>query len=154
VSWQCAQPGTFRESKTTDLEPTARGASISIVNTTELLMTQQTPEDAEEGNRSPRLVKIIGTAMLDNLREQFKSSKVVVARNPDTGRFISQMLSLKRQQTMVRDEFTWTWVKTDGVDHAHFSMCYLLTACLLRGTAGAWTTGAGISLVSSFRMKG
>ncbi len=154
VSVHDTQPETFLVSKITDRDPHAWGAIFTTSKTTELFMTQQKSEDAEEGKLNLRLVKINRTAMLDKLLEQFKSSKVVVARNPDTGRFISQMLSLKRQQTMVRDEFTWTWVKTDGVDHAHFSMCYLLTACLLRGTAGSWTAGAGISLVSSFRMKG
>ena len=153
VSVHDTQPETFLVSKITDRDPNAWGAIFTASKTTELFTTQQKSQDVEEGKLNLRLVKVNRTAMLDKLLEQFKGSKVVVARNPDTGRFISQMLSLKRQQTMVRDEFTWSWVKTDHNDHAHFSMCYLLTACLLRGTAGAWTTGAGVSLVSSFRLK-
>lgn len=153
VSVHDTQPETFLVSKITDRDPNAWGAIFTTSKTTELFTTQQKSQDVEEGKLNLRLVKINRTAMLDKLLEQFKGSKVVVARNPDTGRFISQMLSLKRQQTMIRDEFTWAWIKTDHNDHAHFSMCYLLTACLLRGTAGAWTTGAGVSLVSSFRMK-
>lgn len=153
VSVHDTQPETFLVSKITDRDPNAWGAIFTTSKTTELFTTQQKSQDVEEGKLNLRLVKINRTAMLDKLLEQFKGSKVVVARNPDTGRFISQMLSLKRQQTMVRDEFTWSWVKTDHNDHAHFSMCYLLTACLLRGTAGSWTAGAGVSLVSSFRMK-
>ena len=154
VSVHDTQPETFLVSKITDRDPNAWGAIFTTSKTTELFTTQQKSQDVEEGKLNLRLVKINRTAMLDKLLEQFKGSKVVVARNPDTGRFISQMLSLKRQQTMVRDEFTWAWIKTDHNDHAHFSMCYLLTACLLRGTAGAWTTGGGVALVSSFRLKG
>ena len=153
VSVHDTQPETFLVSKITDRDPNAGGAIFTTSKTTELFTTQQKSQDVEEGKLNLRLVKINRTAMLDKLLEQFKGSKVVVARNPDTGRFISQMLSLKRQQTMVRDEFTWSWIKTDHNDHAHFSMCYLLTACLLRGTAGAWTAGAGVALVSSFRLK-
>ena len=153
VSVHDTQPETFLVSKITDRDPNSWGAIFTTSKTTELFTTQQKSQDVEEGKLNLRLVKINRTAMLDKLLEQFKGSKVVVARNPDTGRFISQMLSLKRQQTMVRDEFTWSWVKTDHNDHAHFSMCYLLTACLLRGTAGAWTTGGGVALVSSFRLK-
>ena len=153
VSVHDTQPETFLVSKITDRDPNAWGAIFTTSKTTELFTTQQKSQDVEEGKLNLRLVKINRTAMLDKLLEQFKGSKVVVARNPDTGRFISQMLSLKRQQTMVRDEFTWSWIKTDHNDHAHFSMCYLLTACLLRGTAGAWTAGAGVALVSSFRLK-
>ena len=153
VSVHDTQPETFLVSKITDRDPNAWGAIFTTSKTTELFTTQQKSQDVEEGKLNLRLVKINRTAMLDKLLEQFKGSKVVVARNPDTGRFISQMLSLKRQQTMVRDEFTWSWIKTDHNDHAHFSMCYLLTACLLRGTAGAWTTGGGVALVSSFRLK-
>ena len=154
VSVHDTQPETFLVSKITDRDQNAWGAIFTTSKTTELFTTQQKSQDVEEGKLNLRLVKINRTAMLDKLLEQFKGSKVVVARNPDTGRFISQMLSLKRQQTMVRDEFTWAWIKTDHNDHAHFSMCYLLTACLLRGTAGAWTTGGGVALVSSFRLKG
>ena len=154
VSVHDTQPETFLVSKITDRDPNAWGAIFTTSKTTELFTTQQKSQDVEEGKLNLRLVKINRTAMLDKLLEQFKGSKVVVARNPDTGRFISQMLSLKRQQTMVRDEFTWAWIKTDHNDHSHFSMCYLLTACLLRGTAGAWTTGGGVALVSSFRLKG
>lgn len=153
VSVHDTQPETFLVSKITDRDPNSWGAIFTTSKTTELFTTQQKSQDVEEGKLNLRLVKINRTAMLDKLLEQFKGSKVVVARNPDTGRFISQMLSLKRQQTMVRDEFTWAWIKTDHNDHAHFSMCYLLTACLLRGTAGAWTTGGGVALVSSFRLK-
>ena len=154
VSVHDTQPETFLVSKITDRDPNAWGAIFTTSKTTELFTTQQKSQDVEEGKLNLRLVKINRTAMLDKLMAQFKESKVVVARSADTGRFISQMLSLKRVQSFVKDELVWNWQKSDGADHMHFSLAYLLTACLLRGTAGAWTTGGGVALVSSFRLKG
>jgi thiosulfate reductase cytochrome b subunit len=100
------------------------------------------------------MVKINRTAMLDKLLELFKTGKVAIARSPESGKYISQLLSLKRVQSFVKDELVWNWQKTDGSDHYHFGTMYLLTACLLRWTAGSWTAGAGVALVSSFRLKG
>ena len=153
VSVHDTQPETFLVSKITDRDPNAWGAIFTTSKTTELFTTQQKSQDVEEGKLNLRLVKINRTAMLDKLMAQFKESKVVVARSADTGRFISQMLSLKRVQSFVKDELVWNWQKSDGADHMHLSLAYLLTACLLRGTAGAWTTAGGVSLVSSFRLK-
>jgi hypothetical protein len=153
VSVHDTQPETFLVSKITDRDQNAWGAIFTTSKTTELYTTQQKSQDVEEGKLNLRLVKINRTAMLDKLMAQFKESKVVVARSADTGRFISQMLSLKRVQSFVKDELVWNWQKSDGADHMHFSLAYLLTSCLLRGTAGSWTAGAGVSLVSSFRLK-
>ena len=153
VSVHDTQPETFLVGKITDYDPNAWGAIFTTSKTTELFTTQQKSEDAEEGKLNLRLVKINRTAILDKLLDQFKSGKVVVARNAESGRFISQMLSLKRTQSFVKDELVWSWQKTDHNDHMHFSLAYLLTACLLRGTAGAWTVPAGVALVSSFRLR-
>jgi hypothetical protein len=153
VSVHDTQPETFLVGKITDYDPNAWGAIFTTSKTTELFTTQQKSQDAEEGKLNLRLVKLNRTAILDKLMIQFKESKMVVARSADTGRFISQMLSLKRVQSFVKDELVWNWQKSDGADHMHFSLAYLLTACLLRGTAGAWTTAGGVSLVSSFRLK-
>lgn len=153
VSVHDTQPETFLVSKITDYDPNSWGAIFTTSKTTELFTTQQKSEDAEEGKLNLRLVKINRTAILDKLLDQFKSGKVVVARNAESGRFISQMLSLKRTQSFVKDELVWSWQKTDHNDHTHFSLAYLLTACLLRGTAGAWTVPSGVALVSSFRLR-
>ena len=153
VSVHDTQPETFLVSKITDYDPNSWGAIFTTSKTTELFTTQQKSEDAEEGKLNLRLVKINRTAILDKLLDQFKSGKVVVARNAESGRFISQMLSLKRTQSFVKDELVWSWQKTDHNDHMHFSMCYLLTSCLLRGTAGSWTVPSGVALVSSFRLR-
>lgn len=154
VSVHDTQPETFLVGKITDYDPNAWGAIFTTSKTTELFTTQQKSQDAEEGKLNLRLAKINRTAILDKLMAQFKESKMVVARSAESGRFISQMLSLKRTQSFVKDELVWNWQKSDGADHMHFSLAYLLTACLLRGTAGSWAAGAGVALVSSFRLKG
>ena len=146
-------PETFLVSKITDRDPNAWAGIFTTSKTTELFTTQQKEEDVEGGKLNMRMVKINRTAALDRLLEHFKSGKIVIARNSETGKYISQMLSLKRTQAMVKDDFVWSWTKTDSNDHMHFATMYLLIACLLRGTAGSWTAGAGVSLVSSFRLK-
>jgi hypothetical protein len=147
-------PETFLVSKITDRDPNAWAGIFTTSKTTELFTTQLKAEDSEEGKLNLRMVKINRTAMLDKLLELFKSGKVAIARSPESGKYISQLLSLKRVQSFVKDDLVWNWQKTDGSDHYHFGTMYLLTACLLRGTAGSWTVGAGVALVSSFRMKG
>ena len=146
-------PETFLVSKITDRDPNAWAGIFTTSKTTELFTTQQKEEDVEGGKLNMRMVKINRTAALDKLLEHFKSGKIVVARNSETGKYISQMLSLKRSQAVVKDDFVWSWVKTDSNDHMHFATMYLLIACLLRGTAGSWAAGAGVALVSSFRLK-
>ena len=146
-------PETFLVSKITDRDPNAWAGIFTTSKTTELFTTQQKTEDSEEGKLNLRMVKINRTAMLDKLLELFKSGKVAIARSPESGKYISQLLSLKRVQSFVKDDLVWNWQKTDGSDHYHFGTMYLLTACLLRGTAGSWTSGAGVALVSSFRLK-
>ena len=146
-------PETFLVSKITDRDPNAWAGIFTTSKTTELFTTQQKEEDVEGGKLNMRMVKINRTAALDRLLEHFKSGKIVIARNSETGKYLSQMLSLKRSQAVVKDDFVWSWVKTDSNDHMHFASMYLLIACLLRGTAGSWTAGAGVALVSSFRLK-
>ena len=146
-------PETFLVSKITDRDPNAWAGIFTTSKTTELFTTQLKAEDSEEGKLNLRMVKINRTAMLDKLLELFKNGKAVIARSPESGKYISQLLSLKRVQSFVKDDLVWNWQKTDGSDHYHFGTMYLLTACLLRGTAGSWTAGAGVALVSSFRLR-
>jgi hypothetical protein len=146
-------PETHLVGRITEYDPNAWAGMFTTSKTTELYTTQQKQEDAEEGKLNLRMVKINRTAMLDKLLDMFKKGKVVVARNQESGRYMSQLLSLKRTQVMLRDELAWSWVKTDNLDHYHFATMYLLTACLLRGTAAGWTAAGAVPLVSSFRMR-
>ncbi len=146
-------PETHLVGRITEYDPNAWAGMFTTSKTTELYTTQQKAEDAEEGKLNLRMVKINRTAMLDKLLDMFKKGKVVVARNQESARYMSQMLSLKRTQVMMKDELAWSWVKTDQIDHMHFATMYLLTACLLRGTAGAWTAAGAVPLVSSFRVR-
>jgi Phage terminase large subunit (GpA) len=147
------QPETHLVTRITDSDPNAWGAIFSVSRSTELFVTQQKTADAEEGKLNLRLVKIARTAMLDKLLMIFKERKILVARSSETARFTSQMLSMKRTQEFVKDELTFVWKKTNGQDHYHFALIYLLTATLLRGTAGAWTLPGHIPLLSTFRLK-
>lgn len=146
-------PESHMIGRITEYDPSAWGAVFSTSRTTELYVTQQKAEDPELGKLNLRLVKLNRTAILDKLLAHFKTGKIVIARNATTGKYVSQLLSMKRTQEFQRDELVYVWKKSDGQDHMHFSTMYLLVACLLRGTAGAWATPGLVPLVSSFRLK-
>ena len=153
VSVHDTQPETHLITKITDYDPRAWGAMFSSSKNPELYVTQQKEEDSEAGRLNLRVVKIARTAMLDRVLELFKRHKIVIHKGQDAAKFSSQMLSLKRAQEFVKDELTTVWKKTNHEDHYHFSLVYLLTAALLRGTAGAWATAGSVPLVSSFATK-
>ena len=153
VSVHDTQPETHLITKITDYDPRAWGAMFSSSKNPELFTSHQKEEDKEEGKLNLRLVKIARTAMLDKLLSLFKERKIVIHKAGDDAKFTSQMLSLKRAQEFVRDELTYVWKKTDHDDHYHFSLVYLLTACLLRGTAGSWTNVGAVPLVTSFAVR-
>lgn len=153
VSVHDIMPETYMIGQITESDPNAWACLFTTSRTTELYTTAQKVEDAEEGKLNLRMVKANRTAVLDKLMSLFKSGKIVVQRNAESGKFMSQMLSLKRSQTFVKDELTWSWVKTDSNDHYMFSATYLMLACLLRGTAAGWVGAGAVPLVSSFRLK-
>jgi len=153
VSVHDTQPETHLITKITDYDPRAWGAMFSSSKNPELFTSHQKEEDKEEGKLNLRLVKIARTAMLDKVLSLFKERKIIIHRSGDDAKFMSQMLSLKRAQEFVRDELTHIWKKTDHEDHYHFSLMYLLTACLLRGTAGSWTNAGAVPLVTSFTVR-
>jgi hypothetical protein len=153
VSVHDTQPETHLVTKITDYDPRAWGAMFSSSKNPELFTTHQKEEDKEEGKLNLRLVKIARTPMLDKLLEMFKRRQVVIHKSDDDAKFAAQMLSLKRSQEFVGEELTYVWKKTNHEDHYHFSLCYLLTAALLRGTAGGWAAAGTVPLVSSFSTR-
>lgn len=87
---------------------------------------------------------------MDLTRDLFKSRKVVMSRQPE---LTKQYLTLKRVQQFVRDELVFQWVKTDGDDHMHFSLAYLLLAIKLRSRTQGWVTPSGVPLVSRYKLN-
>jgi hypothetical protein len=146
-------PESHLITRITESDPNAWGA-IFTAGGSEIFTTQQRVANAEEGKLNLRLVKIRRTIALDKLLELFKKKKVVIARNSESSRFMTQMLSLKRQQEFVKDELTWLWKKSDYNDHYHFSLMYLSVACQLRAAAGSWTTIGAVPLLVRFRPGG
>lgn len=66
----------------------------------------------------------------------------------------SEMMSLKRIAKFDRtNELVYSWEKTDGQDHFHFSMLYLHLAIKMRGLASGTFDRTLVPLVRSFRVK-
>jgi len=45
------------------------------------------------------------------------------------------------------------WVKTDGNDHMHFSLAYLMLAIKLRSRTQGWVQAGAVALVSKFKLN-
>jgi hypothetical protein len=143
-------PYTSEIMRITDREPNAYGAIFSSSKSPELYTLQEKVEDPEDGKLNLRLLKVNRTAVMDLTRDLFKSRKIVMSKQPELAK---QYTSLKRVQQFVRDELVFQWVKTDGNDHMHFSLAYLMLAIKLRARTQGWVQAGAVALVSKFKLN-
>lgn len=143
-------PYTSEIMRVTDYDPNAYGAMFSSSKSPELYTLQEKEEKPDEGKLNLRLLKVNRTAVMDLTRDLFKSRKIVMGRQPELSK---QYLTLKRVQQFVRDELVFQWVKTDGDDHMHFSLAYLLLAIKLRSRTQGWVSPSGVPLVSRYKLN-
>jgi hypothetical protein len=111
--------------------------------------------DPQEGKMSMRRVKITRTMLFDNLMAELKAGLIrVEADNTQDDLWKSQMRSLKRVGKFDRTgELVYSWEKTDGHDHYHFSLAYLSLAAKMRGLVSGHFAQGSVPLVSKFRVK-
>jgi len=143
-------PHTGEIMRITDREPNAYGAMFTSSKSPELYTLQEKVENPEDGKLNLRLLKVNRTAVMDLTRDLFKSRKVVMAKQPELAK---QYTSLKRVQQFVKDELVFQWVKTDGNDHMHFSLAYLMLAIKLRSRTQGWTLAGMVPLVSKYKLN-
>ncbi len=153
VSVHDVLPYTSEIMRICDFDPNAYGCIFVTTKSPEMYTVVQKEEDAEEGKLNLRLVKCNRTSAFDAILAMFKSTKIIIQKQDEDSIFKEQCLSLKRTQIFQGDELVFSWQKTDGNDHGFFSLLYLFLACKLAGTAGGWTEGGVVSLLTTFKPK-
>lgn len=146
-------PYTSEIMRITEEDPNAYGAIFSTGKSPELFTLQEKEENQEEGKLNLRLLKVNRTVGLDELRDLFKSGKVVMAKTSKSHLFKNHYTSLKRVQQFVKDELVFQWVKSDGEDHQMFALLYLLLAIKLRGRTTGFVNPGTVPLISRYRVK-
>lgn len=154
VSVMDAYPYTPTISAITDYDPNAFGADFNTGKSIELFTVKEKEANPEEGKLNLRLVRINRTRGLDELMALFKKRKLVISKKDDSDdtKLKSHILSMKRAQTFIGDELTYTWKKTDGADHYMLALLYMYIATCLRGTVEPYVSGFS-SFVSSFKLR-
>lgn len=150
-----SMPYTDLVTRLCNSNPNTWGAMFVTTNTPGTYTVVKQAEDAKEGKLSLRLVKLNRTPALDALLAVIKEGKLQVQDADDIGEWKAHLMSMKRVQKFDKSEsLFYSWEKTDGEDHFHFSLLFLLTAIQLRQTAGSLgAAGLRVPLVSAFKLK-
>lgn len=136
-----------------DSDPNSYGAIFTTSKSPELFTLQEKEEDKEAGRLNLRVLKVNRTVALDTVKDLFKQGKVLLANCTVAEKIKLQYISLKRTQKFINDELVYTYEKTDGQDHAHFALLYLLLAVELRGKAAGWVKIGTVPFISRFRLR-
>jgi hypothetical protein len=120
-----------------------------------LYSVKQQEADAKEGKMNMRRINITRTMAFDSLMAEFKAERIVVQQQDVLDdAWKSEMRSLKRIAKFDRtNEMVYSWEKTDGQDHSHFSLLYLYLAIKMRGLASGTFNRAQVPLIRSFPVK-
>lgn len=155
VSVHDAQPYVDLVSRITDRDPGAYAAVFTTGTPGVMFSVKDQEEEPQEGRLNMRRINVTRTMSFDHLMAEVKAGRVKVAFNDQLDILWKQHLrSLKRIGKLDRtQEITYHWVKTDGQDHFHFSLLYLMLATKLRGTISGHFNVGSVPILSSFRVK-
>lgn len=153
ISVHDAMPYTTDIMRICDYDPRAYGAIFVTTKGLDLFTVQEKQENAEEGAMNFSLLKLNRTAVLDLVRDKFKTGQIIMRKQDNTDRYQEQYTSLKRVQQFRQDELVYVWEKTDGEDHFMFSLMYLQMAIRLRARVGAVINAQTVPLVRAFKVS-
>lgn len=155
ISVHDSQPYVDLIDRITKHDPNAYGSIFTTGTPSVMFSIMEQDEDAQEGKMSMRRVKITRTMLFDNLMAELKAGMIKVqADDKQDDLWKSQMRSLKRVGKFDRmGELVYSWEKTDGHDHFHFSLAYLSLAAKMRGLVSGHYQQGSVPLVSKFRVK-
>lgn len=141
-------PYTDMVTRITAFDPNAYGAMYVTRKTTEAYTVKDQEENPESGKLNVRSLMINRNIAFDELMAMFKRKQIVIANLDEE--YVAHLRDMKRIQKFDNhQQVYYAWEKTQGNDHYHHSLLYLMLALRLRGTAEAWSTG-DLSLVTSF----
>lgn len=146
-------PYTDMVNRIAQFEPNAYGAQYVMSNTSEVFKIKEQEADPEKAKTSFRQVVINRNPAFDQLMYEIKAGRVLVAEGQDFELFVRHCTDQKRVQAFDRfGGITYQWKKTQGEDHYHNALLYLMIACELRGTVQPVMTEV-VGLVSSFKRR-
>lgn len=150
-----AQPYVDMVRRLTERDPNAYAGVFTTGTPSVLYSVKEQEEDAKEGKMNMRRINITRTMAFDSLMAEIKAEKVVVqAQDALDDAWKNEMRSLKRIAKFDRtNELVYSWEKTDGQDHSHFSLLYLYLAIKMRGLASGTFNRAQVPLIRSFPVK-
>ena len=155
ISVHDSQPYVDLIDRITQYDPNAYGAVFTTGNPGLLYTVKEQEPDAQEGKLNMRRVNLARTLLFDSLMAEIKRGMIKVQYQGELDYvWIQQMRSLKRVRKIDRSgELTYIWEKTDGQDHFHFSLAYLLVASKMRGLVSGYRSPSVVPLASKFRLK-
>lgn len=110
-------------------------------------------ENIEEGKMAIRQISINRNKALDLLMDEIRLGNVLVRKDKNWDEFKKQMCSLRRVKQVTENGIEYVWSKSDGADHSHFALLFLLLATKLRGAIrGSMSTG--LPGVMTFKLTG
>jgi hypothetical protein len=150
-----AQPYVDMVRRLTERDPNAYAGVFTTGTPSVLYSVKEQEADAKEGKMNMRRVNITRTMAFDSLMVEIKAGRVVVqVQDALDEAWKSEMRSLKRIAKFDRtNELVYSWEKTDGMDHFHFSMLYTYLAVKMRGLASGTFNRAQVPLIRSFPVK-
>lgn len=154
VSVHDVQPYVDVIQRITDYDPNAYGAVFTTSKHSEMYTVVQKEADKEEGKLNVRRVNVNRTAALDRVMSDLKEARIVIKKQEENfdSAYVAMLTNMKRTQIYDKSgDLLFTWQKTDGVDHAHFSLLYAYLAAELRATASTWTPAGVVPLMARFK---
>ena len=152
ISVHDVQPFTDMVTRITDGDPNAFGAFYGEKKSTEIYTVRSQDEVPEEGKLNLRSVTVNRNVAFDHLLSLFKSRSVALANVDDD--LILHLQDMKRVKKFDKyGAVKYVWEKTQGYDHYHHALLYMMVAAMMRGVAGAWSSPGVVPLVSAFKLK-
>lgn len=120
-----------------------------------MYVLKEQEEDPIEGVMNMRRLNVTRTLAFDHLMAELKARRILVKKQEELDdTWKKQLRSLKRVGKFDKSQaVTYHWEKTDKNDHFHFSLLYLMLACLLRARTTSKLNYQSVPLVSSFKVK-
>jgi hypothetical protein len=136
-----------------DMDPNCYAAVYTRNRTILTHVVIDKEEDADKGREFVRQVNINRNRALDAYMLYLREGHLRVINSEEDDTFIAHHMSMKRVKTYEAEsgEMTYTWQKTDGVDHYHHSALYCWMAARIKGVGRSLVT-LPVTSVMKFRL--
>jgi len=136
------------------------GVYVRNKRSAEIYKVREQDEDKDEGKQGLRVVNINRDKGFDHIMGQVRAGKILVRAeqgvvkeqlSPNDAMWVRHMQDQKRVREFDGDELIFVWRKTQGEDHMHHSLLYMVVASKLMGVVN--TTTPIRNLVMKLKLK-